>query len=156
SASAQANRYRVPDAIRKLPQEIVAGVARSEGLAAPAVPIQVPGYLSLYQVGFDASWEIDLFGGARRAVEAADDLTQAALAGRRGGSGATLGEPGADYAALRGAQARLALARRILDNDRTLLELAQSRAGNGLASELDVARARAQLETSTAQLPLLD
>ncbi|MFI4982809.1 MAG: efflux transporter outer membrane subunit, partial [Nevskiales bacterium] len=65
-------------------------------------------------------------------------------------------ELGNDYAALRATQARVAIAHHTVDVETSLLELTRSQKGSGLASELDVARAQGQLDTTMAQLPLLE
>jgi outer membrane protein, multidrug efflux system len=148
AANARDDRYRIPDALRDLPQKFSS--------AAPGVAtITVPSYLSLYQLGFDSSWELDLFGGTRRAIEAANASTQAAVAARRGVVLATLGEVGNDYMTLRATQMRLAIAQHTIETEQTLLELTQSRNASGLASDLDVAQAVAQLQSSRATLPML-
>jgi NodT family efflux transporter outer membrane factor (OMF) lipoprotein len=156
--SARGQRYRVPNSLRDLPQQLAGGSAAPAGgtaQAGGAGGLQLPSYLSVYQAGFDASWELDLFGGTRRRVEAAEDVTQAAVAQRRGAVVATLAELGSDYAELRGTQAQLALTRQIVQNNRELLALTRNQAGSGLASDLDVARAQSELDTSRAALPLL-
>jgi multidrug efflux system outer membrane protein len=147
--NAQFTRYRIPDAIQRLPQTL--------GAADPAAAttFRIPSYLNLYQLGFDTSWELDLFGETRRAIEAANASAQAAEAAHRGVVVATLAELGDDYLALRATQARLALAQHTLGTEQTLLELTQSRQSNGLASQLDVEQAHAQVETSRATVPVL-
>jgi NodT family efflux transporter outer membrane factor (OMF) lipoprotein len=148
--SAQYTRYRLPGAITRLPGEVLAPVDPTL-----ASSVRIPSYLNLYQLGFDASWEIDLFGGTRRAIQAADASTQAAIAAQRGVVVSTLAEVGNDYLALRATQQRLAIAEHTLDTEQLLLELTQSRHNAGLASDLDVQQAQAQLEASRATLPAL-
>jgi NodT family efflux transporter outer membrane factor (OMF) lipoprotein len=148
--NAQYTRYRLPGAITRLPGELLAPVDPTL-----ASSVRIPSYLNLYQLGFDASWEIDLFGGTRRAIQAAEASTQAAIAAQRGVVVSTLAEVGKDYLALRATQQRLAIARHTLDTEQLLLELTQSRHAAGLASDLDVQQAQAQLEASRANLPAL-
>jgi NodT family efflux transporter outer membrane factor (OMF) lipoprotein len=118
-------------------------------------PGQLPGYLNLFQLGFDSSWELDLFGQTRRAVEAAEASAQAADAARRGVIVSTLAELGSDYLALRASQTRLAIAEHTIEVDRASMELTQSRHRSGMASDLDVAQATAQLQTAQSTPPLL-
>jgi NodT family efflux transporter outer membrane factor (OMF) lipoprotein len=106
-----------------------------------------------FQAGFDASWEIDLFGKTQRSVEAADATLEAVIEDRRGVLVSLLGELGNDYSQLRSAQERIAIAQRNIAADQDALDLAQQKFGNGLGSELDVAQARAELETVRAALP---
>ncbi len=150
SGNAQFTRYRIPDAIQRLPQQALAGAD-----PGAATAFKIPSYLNLYQLGFDTSWELDLFGGTRRAIEAANASAEAAEAARRGVVVATLAELGDDYLALRATQARLRLAEHTLETEQTLFELTQNRQHNGLASQLDVEQAHAQLELSRASVPML-
>ncbi|MQU61498.1 RND transporter, partial [Pseudomonas helleri] len=72
-----------------------------------------------WHLGFDASWELDLFGGTRRAVEAADAGIQALDEDHRALQVSLVAELVSDYAGLRAAQLRLAIAQ---DNIHTLTE----------------------------------
>ena len=65
--------------------------------------ISIPNPYSQYQLGFDASWEIDLFGRVRRSVEAANADTQASVEDSRDLLITTLGDVGRAYIDLRGA-----------------------------------------------------
>jgi NodT family efflux transporter outer membrane factor (OMF) lipoprotein len=124
-------------------------VQQSKDLTLP----QVRSLSNSFQAGFDASWEIDLFGKTRRSVEAADATLAAVIEDGRGVLVSLLGELGNDYSQLRSAQERIAIAKRNIAADQDALDLAQQKFGNGLGSELDVAQARAELETVRASLP---
>lgn len=109
----------------------------------------------LFQTGFDASWEIDVFGGNARRVEAANADLAAALENRRDVMVTLLAEVARNYIELRGAQARLAVAQANLKADQELLDLTRSMQRSGLATDLDVARAAGQVaQTATALPPL--
>jgi outer membrane protein, multidrug efflux system len=108
----------------------------------------------LYQLGFDASWELDLFGRVRRGVEAADANTTAALEGRRDLLISLEAEVARNYVEMRGAQRRLAIARENVAAQAATLELARQRRSVGAVTELDVTRAAAQLSVSEAYVPL--
>lgn len=110
----------------------------------------------LYQVGFDAAWEVDLFGRVRRTVEAADAEVSAAVEDRRGVEVSLFGEVARAYVELRGLQLKRAVSVENLATARDLLRIATDRRSLGLASEIDVARAAAQANLIEAQLPLLD
>lgn len=110
----------------------------------------------LFQAGFDANWEIDVFGGTRRGVEAADADIQAAIEDRRDVLVSLLSEVGRNYIELRSAQRQYKVAQNNLDAQRQTLELTQSRFRAGLISELDVARAQAQVATTAAQVPAVE
>lgn len=114
------------------------------------------GPLSLYMASFDASWEIDLFGGTRRAVEAATDEAQAVAAQLADTHVQLAAEVAQVYIDLRDAQTRAALVRASAKLEADMLALTQERRRHGVASELDVERLRAQLDNTQAQVPLLD
>jgi multidrug efflux system outer membrane protein len=109
-----------------------------------------------YQAGFDASWELDLFGGVRRSVEAADADLGAREAALQGAQVSLFAEVARNYFALRGIQQRSAIARRNIANQEDTLKVIRARAQLGTASEQDLASASAQLDAVQAQLPLLD
>lgn len=108
-----------------------------------------------YRAGFDASWELDLFGGVRRSVEAAGADLGANEAGLRGAQVSLLAEVARNYFALRGNQQRLDITRRDIGNLRQTVHLTEVRQQVGTGSEQDVASARARLAAVQAQLPQL-
>ena len=109
-----------------------------------------------FQLGFDAVWELDLFGGIRRSIEAADADAATALEDWRGVEVALFGEVARAYIDLRGAQLKRAVALDNLVTARDLLRIARRRRILGLSSEIDVSRAAAQASLIEAQLPLLE
>ena len=116
-----------------------------------------PGTTSnLFQLGFDATWEIDLWGRVRRSVEAADADLGAAVEGRRDVLVTLLAEVARNYVEVRAFQRRLALTNENVEVQRESLALARSRFEAGLSSELDVKQAEAVLESTLAQAPSLD
>ncbi|MBI1853255.1 MAG: efflux transporter outer membrane subunit [Planctomycetes bacterium] len=110
----------------------------------------------LYQLGFDASWEVDLFGHVQRSVEAADADLGAAEWDRRDVLVSVLAEVARNYVELRGAQRELAITRENVRAQSDTLDLTRSRFDAGLATDLDVARARAQVATTTSQIPTFE
>jgi NodT family efflux transporter outer membrane factor (OMF) lipoprotein len=110
----------------------------------------------VFQVGFDASWEIDFWGGVRRSVESATASLQAAEEARRAILLSTLAEVARDYIALRGVQAQLHIARDNVATARQNVNLTQQRAAGGVTTDLDVANASAQLRNTAAQIPRLE
>ncbi|MBI4528854.1 MAG: efflux transporter outer membrane subunit [Deltaproteobacteria bacterium] len=110
----------------------------------------------LFAAGFDASWEIDVFGGVRRSVEAADATIEAKVEDLRDVLVTLLGDVARNYIDLRGLQRRLEVARANLDAQQDALNLTEVRFQSGLASGLDVAQAEAQVKTTTAQIPTLE
>jgi len=110
----------------------------------------------LTQIGFDASWEIDIFGGTRRNIQAANADLAAAEEDRRDVLISLLGEVARDYIDLRGAQRELEIAEENLKSQEDTLWLTRDRFNNGVATQLDVARAAAQVATTAAELPTID
>ena len=116
-----------------------------------------PGHwYDLFFAGFDANWELDVFGGNRRAVEAADASLEATERDRDAVLVSLLGEVGLEYVTYRSLQQRIALTERNLDAQQKTLELTQRLFGAGLAPELDVQRAAAQVATTAAAIPPLE
>jgi NodT family efflux transporter outer membrane factor (OMF) lipoprotein len=109
--------------------------------------------IDIYQAGFDATWELDVFGGIRRQVESANDSTQAAIEDRRNTLVTLLGDVATNYIALRGAQKQLAITQQNLKSQRDTLKLTQTRFKAGLTSDLDVANAEAVVATTAAAIP---
>jgi multidrug efflux system outer membrane protein len=111
---------------------------------------------NLWQTGFDASWEIDVFGGKRRGVEAADASYQAIVADRGDVELTLLAEVARNYIELRGVQRQLAVARSNLSIQQDSLSLTRSQFDAGLASRLDVLRAQAQVSDTEAAIPTFE
>ncbi|CCJ52123.1 efflux transporter outer membrane subunit [Bordetella bronchiseptica] len=108
---------------------------------------------TLYQAGFDASWELDLWGRVRRAVEAADADVAASAALYDAARLSLVSEVARNYFELRTAQHQARLLRQDIAALQEQLSLIQARARGGLAADLDVARQRTQLAGLQAQLP---
>ncbi len=111
---------------------------------------------STFEAGFDASWEIDVFGGVRRDKEAALADAQAAEEGRGEVLLSLLAEVARTYLDLRGAQQRLLILEKTVRSETETLELAKARFEAGLGTDLDVARAQGLLEVTEADRPVLD
>ena len=107
------------------------------------------------EVGFDAAWELDLFGRVRRGREAARADEQAAAAEVHNVQVTVTAEVARNYFVLRGLQEQLDVATRNATNQRQTLELTQVRLDAGRGTELDRSRAEAQLKTTLASIPPL-
>jgi NodT family efflux transporter outer membrane factor (OMF) lipoprotein len=118
---------------------------------APGAPLDY----GLFKDGLMSSWQLDLFGRVRRAVEAADANTLAAVENRHGVALAAIAELAQSYMLLRGTQNLLEIAKRHLRIVEENEELVNTRFANGIATTLDVAQARAQRATIAATLPPL-
>jgi multidrug efflux system outer membrane protein len=107
-------------------------------------------------LGFDAAWELDLFGHVRRSVEAARADFGAESANFRDAQVTVAAEVARNYFELRGTQKRLAVARGNLESERQTLDVTQLLDEAGRGSELDVARSRARLKATEATIPPLE
>lgn len=108
--------------------------------------------LDFFNAGFDASWELDLFGGQRRTAQAAGASLQAAEANVADAQVQLTADIAQSYVGLRDTQARLALVRQTADLQRRMLDLTRQRQGRGVASALDVERLEGQLRATEAQV----
>ena len=110
---------------------------------------------ALFREGLTSSWELDLFGRVRRAVEAADANALASIENRHGVALAAVAELAQSYMQLRGTQTRIEIAKRNLRLAEESVELVNQRFASGAATTLQVAQARAQRATIAATLPPL-
>jgi outer membrane protein, multidrug efflux system len=124
----------------------------------PAVdsPTGEPLTQRFYDAGFDAFWELDFFGRTRRNIEARSAEVQGAEASLRDAQVSVTAEVARTYFELRGEQARFAVAWRNVENQRATLQLTQARLEAGRSTELDTARAQAQLSATLSTLGPLE
>jgi NodT family efflux transporter outer membrane factor (OMF) lipoprotein len=108
-----------------------------------------------FQTGFDASWELDLFGGNRRADEAADAQMQASEASRDDVRVSLMAEVARTYTDIRRAQAQMAIAKQTIEADQKTLAIAQQLFAVGQSPRLDVTQAEAALDQDRSQIPTL-
>ena len=111
---------------------------------------------NLFQAGFDASWEPDVFGGNRSALNASDADALAATASLGNVQISLAAETAINYLQLRGLQAQRLIAQGSVAAQRETLQLTRWRAQAGLASSLDVEQGIAASEQTAAQIPSLD
>lgn len=114
------------------------------------------GSSELFQAGFDASWELDLFGANRRATEAAKYGVEAAQWGLRATQLTLIGDVASSYVQARGYQARLALARHTAASQQETARITQLKYEAGATSGLDAANAAGQAQTTLAAVPALE
>ncbi len=117
------------------------------------VPMAIDG--DLYSAGFDAAWELDIFGGVRRASEAAKATLQGQDAMRADIDVSLAAETAQAYVQLRAVQQRLRVAQENLALQQETFDLLQSRFDSGLINELALQQARANLESTRATVPTL-
>jgi multidrug efflux system outer membrane protein len=134
------------------------GAAGSGGSAAGqgATGLQIPSHLNLYSAGFDASWELDLFGGTRRSIQEARANTDAYRWAERDTRVSLVAEVANDYLTLRALQARIAVGEAELQRQKNLFTLISARRKAGFVTDLDVNQQTTQVATAAAQIPQLD
>ncbi|MGY2167134.1 efflux transporter outer membrane subunit [Pseudomonas gingeri] len=139
SANATAVRLRSPDLSGLTGQESGGG----------------RGPLSLYLTDFDASWEVDMFGGTRRAIEAASASAEASAESLADAQVQLAAEVVQAYVGLRDQQTRLALVDASASLEAQVVDLTQQRRSRGVASQLQLEQVTTQWQTTRAQrLPL--
>jgi len=127
--------------------------------SADSLPFALPREqreLELFNVGFDATWELDIFGGVRRSIQAAKAEVGNAQANRQYVLISVIGEVARNYFELRGEQHELEVAQKNVQNQRESLELTEAKYKAGQSTELDTARARAQVNATQAAIPPLE
>jgi len=108
-----------------------------------------------YRLGLDASWEIDLFGGRRRAAEAAQAQAQAVEEDEHALRVSLMAEVAASYATLRATQERVLIARDNIASLAAAQHLAETACRHGLGTTVEVSQARAERELGEARVPAL-
>lgn len=156
---ARANRDAVVG--RELPQASVSASATENRLSENGLlPVgKVPGLgrnLSIYDMGFDASWEIDLWGSTRRAIESAEARVEVAEEGRRAVVMQAIAEVVRSYVDLRTAQALKASAAVDARAQSDIARLIADRLRVGLASRVELVRAETLARGTAAAIPAYD
>jgi NodT family efflux transporter outer membrane factor (OMF) lipoprotein len=110
---------------------------------------------SSFKAGLDASWEPDLFGGKRAALDATEADAQAQQATLADAQVSLAAEVALAYLQLRGQQSQLAIAQTNLGSQQETLQLTDWRAQAGLTTSLEVEQARTSVEQTRAEIPTL-
>ncbi|EJF84452.1 efflux transporter outer membrane subunit [Candidatus Bartonella washoeensis] len=117
---------------------------------------QSDAFLSQYRSSFDASWELDFFGGHKRGVEAARYGLEAAVEDMRATMVTLLGDVATNYVQMRGWQQKLLIVRQIAVSQRKTYELMRAKLKAGDVSELDVSNAQAQMANTEADISQME
>jgi outer membrane protein, multidrug efflux system len=126
-------------------------------VSIPGIPrAGFPNPYNQFQLGASASWEPDLFGRVRRSVEAANADLRASVEDQHAVLVSLCADVARAYIELRGAQLRMEVTARSLATQQELYDLTRQRQAVGLTTELDVANAGAQLDSTRALVPQLD
>ena len=140
------------------PTVTASGAYTRQRLSAATFPIGFGSFpdQDIWDAGFDASWELDLFGRVRRGVQAQGALVGAASEDLRDVQVTLTSELARTYFELRGAQERLDVTRRNAENQRRTLQVTQQRLDAGRGTAFDTERAQAQLSFTLAAVPDLE
>jgi NodT family efflux transporter outer membrane factor (OMF) lipoprotein len=156
-ASANETHLSKNSGISEFAKLLGGGGSGGQGGGSGASGFGVPGTsFTTYSLGFDASWEIDAFGGVRRSIQAAQARAEQALWSLRDSEVSVSAEVATDYFALRSLQRQLAITRDEIDSQRHMLTLVQARQQAGFVTGLDVQQQTAQLALTESTLPALD
>jgi NodT family efflux transporter outer membrane factor (OMF) lipoprotein len=136
---------------RQIAQGFAPG-ASGQGGSLQTVPYQTNLFSGLMQM----SWELDLLGGIRRQVQAAAADLTAQQEDRRDVLVSLLGDVAANYAQVRGYQSRLDIAHRNIAIQEDTVKLTRALVNAGQATERDVAQSEALLDSTKANLPVLN
>jgi NodT family efflux transporter outer membrane factor (OMF) lipoprotein len=140
---ASASRQRISENAMPVPPGAASGGGGNTGSFA------LPGSeFNTFRVGFDASWEIDLFGKTRRSVEAAGARTRAAIWNSRDAQVMVAAEVADTYLTLRTLQQRIATAEAEVARQQRTLRLIGARVRGGLVTGQDLAQQQSQLATA--------
>jgi outer membrane protein, multidrug efflux system len=138
----------------------IAGILKSQGITAGTTSASTQALISaierpvnIYQLGFDASWELDLFGKVRRGVEAADAQSVQAAESRNDLLVSLEAEVAQTYLQLRAGQMLRHITVALIADQKEVVELTNDRQLHGLASAADVESARGQMSNLESQLP---
>lgn len=111
---------------------------------------------TIFQAGFDSSWELDLFGGTRRSIQAAKASLEASVDDLQATRLTLLGDVAKNYIDLRAYQAKRAIILRNMVAQQQTVEVTRERYKLGLTNYLDVAQAEAQQSTTASDLPTIN
>ncbi|HWA58758.1 MAG TPA: TolC family protein [Gemmatimonadales bacterium] len=151
----QARAARSRAVLDLTPEGIVSGGFSRRRFASASFP-GASGRLpdeSVWDAGFDAAWEVDLFGRLRHNIRAQDAFVAVSREDLRGVLVALTAELARAYFELRGAQEQLAVAERNAENQRRTLALTRDRLDAGRGSAFDTERALAQLSITLSSIP---
>jgi multidrug efflux system outer membrane protein len=114
-----------------------------------------PSHINNFAVAFDATWELDVFGGVRRGVEAARAGAQAEVWAKRDGEVSLTSEVANDYLTLRALQAEIAIAQQEVARQRDTFAIIRQQRQTGFVTQLNVNQQQAQVQQTIAAIPNL-
>lgn len=111
---------------------------------------------SVYSAGFDAFWELDLFGRVQQRIDRSQALNAQAVADLRLAHTTVVAEIARNYIVLRGGQYQWNIAKRNVQNQEKTYELTRNMVKNGRGTKFDAIRAKSQLELTASQIPEIE
>lgn len=130
--------------------------ANGVGIGAIAFPAAGIQPFNLYEYGFDASWEVDLWGRVRREMESAEASVEASRDAHHDAQLSVIAEVARNYIELRRLQGSRDIAQKRRDIAQEQLDLMGQQATRGVVTDIEVETAKAGLAGVQADLPLLD
>ncbi len=155
AALLQARALRDVQAASLVPSITGTATAERSRSGSSGTTNQIAGTSNLFSAGFDASWETDVFGANRSALNATEADAQASAATLANVQVSIAAEVAVDYIQLRGTQMRLTIARDNLASQMETLQITNWRLQAGLTSSLEAEQARTASEQTRAQIPTL-
>ena len=155
ASSAYRQQYSQNGIISLIPAGALGGGTSGSGTSGSGVGSSLGNPFESYTAGFDASWELDLWGRVRRNIEASEAMVDASAEGRRSTLVSVLAEVARDYVQLRGIQEQIRIQQANAKVNQDILDIVQTRAKGGLVTGLDVASAAQQVEGIRANIPQL-
>ncbi len=132
------------------------GAAGTAEAATGAAASEAPSHIDNFAAAFDATWEVDVFGGVRRSVEAARAGTQAMIWAKRDGQVSLTAEVASDYLQLRSLQAQVAIAQGEVASQKATCDIIPQQAQTGFVTRLTVNQQQAQVQATIASIPQLE
>ena len=129
--------------------------SRNSGNTRFAFPGMPTDPYDLHAAGFDAGWEIDLFGQIKRSVESSQALLEASIDDYHDVLRSLFAEVARNYVELRTTQARIQYTLQNIEAQEETVKLTEGRFDAGLSPELDVAQAKLNLDNTKAEVPVL-
>lgn len=139
-------------------QQMVGSYTRQElsDTAYPFGEFPIRKHYDDWVAGFDASWELDIWGRVRRGIESADAIVDARVASYDDILVMIQAEVASAYLQLRTSEERLALARKNVELQERTLQIIQHRFDQGVVSELDLRQAKSALAATRSLIPALE
>ncbi len=131
------------------------GTSGTSGSGTNSITQSIGKPFESYTTGFDASWELDLWGRVRRGIEASQAQVDSSAEQRRDTLVSVEAELARDYVQLRGTQELIRIDRSNIKINQDILDVTRTRQQRGLVTGLDTATASSQVEAIQAQLPQL-